>query len=215
MPNMNEIYRIIISTDSAPAGTFPAGTLTKILSFARLPFGWHYGEGRPIDKKVIQRALAILWRLYRLADSDAFPGSDGEIMVTGYEGDHYIEAIVENDGSVSLTYEFKDSEIFAQERMSAEEADAKLMEIAGQIWNISAFYIPIISTVSLSKIASRAWLSETPQTRAAFLSFNAPAWTPPMPQSAPTQEPFIPPRLRENRPFFGYLTKASFLQDTA
>ena len=33
---------------------------------------------------------------------DAFPGTYGEIMVTAYHGEHYIELIAEVDGKVGL-----------------------------------------------------------------------------------------------------------------
>jgi hypothetical protein len=192
-------------------------TVQKIASFRHLAPGWHYGAGGPIDEKVTDMAFAMLARLTMagLFDTDAFAGGDGEVMVTAYEGDHYIEIIVEADCTISLTHEYQGKEMFDQERMSEAAAHSELAKIVGEIWTTSVFYTQTTSTVIRSKTASKAWLSVIPQGVAELLFSNALVLTPEENQFVRTQGTFIPHGLGASHPFFGYLTKTSSLRDTA
>jgi hypothetical protein len=155
-----------------------ADTATKILSFGQLPVGWHYGEGGPINRNIINTAIALFWQFFwpRFTDTDAFPGVDGEIMVTAYEGNHYVEVIVEADGTMSLTHEFEDEEMCALERRTPEEVSHKLAEVVGEIWNTSAFYTAITLIPDPSKIALKVWHSETPPRMVEPLWSSDPVW---------------------------------------
>jgi hypothetical protein len=190
-------------------------TMMKIQSFENLALGWNYGEGGPIDPSVIRGAISILLKfsLTGLTDTDAFPGINGEVMVTAYERDHYLEAIVESNGSISVTYDVNDVEKFSKERMEPEEALTKLQDLAGQIWNTSDFYIRTISTLTLDKTGSRVWPSETLLAEVEHPLSNALASRQPMSGFATTYDTITPHGLQANHPFFGNLTKASSLQD--
>ena len=82
-------------------------TAQKIREFGELSSGWHYGEGGPIDEKVIRSAVEIndealnesLWL------TDAFPGVNGEIVVTVYWEKECLEFTIETDGTVSFVLE--------------------------------------------------------------------------------------------------------------
>ena len=190
-------------------------TVKKIKSFEHLSPGWNYGRGGPISPSVISDATAFLWKfaLSGLNDTDAFPGINGEVMVTAYEGEHYVEAIVEADGSISLTYEVNDVENFSKERMDSEEATRKLQEISGGIWNMFDFCIRTISTPTLDKIGSRVWLSEIPLMEVGHPLSNALALTQPAAAFVTTYDVTTPLGLQTNHPFFGNLTKASLQRD--
>lgn len=161
------IYRAEFPTQSEEY----ADTASKILSFENLKAGWNYGEGGPISKSVIDTALAIYWHLQVLdfEETDAFPGIDGEIMVTAYRGNHYIESIVEIDGSISLQYEEADTEIYSEAGLTLVEALEKLSEIskltlAGGTWSTYVSYIENTLIPTQSKTDLKAWLSKIPPT---------------------------------------------------
>jgi hypothetical protein len=195
----------------APSGGI-LRTLEKIQSFRNNVPGWHYGQGVPANDTVISRASAIVlsMALAGIEETSAFPGIDGEIMVTGYDGAHYYEAIVETDGSISLTYEFQDAEKFSKERMPEEEATTKLQQLLGERWNTSGSYILNILTVIPSKIGSRVWLSGIPQMAVGHPLSNASVLTVQTTAFATTLDATTQPGLQANHPFFGYLTKESF-----
>jgi len=186
-------------------------TMRKVQSFKNLALGWNYGQGGPVDPNVVRGAIAVLlnFSLAGLTDTDAFPGINGEVMVTAYERDHYLEAIVESDGSVSVTYDVDDVEKFSKERMGSEEALNKLQEIAGEIWNMFDFYIRTISIQTPDRIGSRVWPSEIPQTVAEPPLSSAIVSTPPAQTFATTFDTIIPHGLQANHPFFGNLTRPS------
>ena len=72
-----------------------AGTKAKILRFADLPDGWHFGQGKAASWGTVGSALSVLG----LGDvlglpSDAFPGADGEIAVSFYGEGEVFEVVV-------------------------------------------------------------------------------------------------------------------------
>lgn len=164
MFRVNSIYTSFWSQVVYSGPPLPAlpKTVEKIASFRHLRLGWHYGEGGPIDESVIYAAAGFFWQFFLRGfnDADAFPGAHGEVMVTAYEGDHYVEVIAETDGSVSVAYEFKDEEMCVSERISPAEATKVLTELVGIIWSTSDFCTLINSIPTYNKTVLRAWLSE-------------------------------------------------------
>jgi hypothetical protein len=190
-------------------------TARKIDSFRYLPKGWHYGEGGPAQEAAAASAEAILWvfALSEISDTGAFPGAHGEVMVTAYVDSHYLEAIAEIDGSISLTYEVDDVEMFPAERMRLADAIKKIREILGGAWSTSASYTLGTLIITPSRIASRVWLSET-RLGAEHLLCNAPVSMRRMSQSANMQD--VTMQMWPATPqYFGYLTSESLEGDTA
>jgi hypothetical protein len=204
------LWTIFLANSPGSADSRFLGTMRKIQSFEKLALGWNYGQGGPVDPTVIRGAITVLLKfsLAGLNDTDAFPGLNGEVMVTAYEGDHYLEAILENDGSITVTYDVNDVEKFSKERMGSESALSKLQEIAGEIWNMSDFYIKTFSTPTLDKIGSRVWPSEIPQTAVERPLSNVLVSTQPVAGFAATYDIITPHGLQANHPFSGNLTKA-------
>jgi hypothetical protein len=203
-----EIYDAALSAESAN----PADTASKILSFEDLPIGWHYGEGGPITESVIGTALDIYWRLssFGFEDTDAFPGTYGEIMVTAYRGHHYIELIVETDGTVSVCYERGGEDVYSEEHLEFGRALDMLKKIseeiwAEEIWSTSDSSIRNILTGAQTKTVSRVWPSGTiHQAGAPFNNLNASLAQ--VEQFAPMQDNFTLITSLENHQYSGYLT---------
>jgi hypothetical protein len=154
------------SATTSPASRL-SGTEEKIRSFSTLPAGWHYGGGRAASPEMI--ATAIQWHRHLIGlgftVTDAFPGAKGEIMVTAYEGAHYVELLLDTISTVSLIHERDGKEVRSLERVTPDQAFRALGELAGEIWNTSDYSIESISTVnavSLRASPSRSMMTERP-----------------------------------------------------
>lgn len=116
----------------------PYLVVEKIAGFADLKKGWHFGEGTRPDDITINMAKDFARKgLSSLFDVDAFPGIDGEIMVSIYHGHHYLECVFEKNETVTYTYEIKGQEVAYHEGLSIEEAFEKLDTFRRKIWNTS------------------------------------------------------------------------------
>ena len=76
-------------------------THQKLEAFARLQDGWHYGMGNPPTASTLKYAKAILgmYEAVGLQETDAFCSQDGEVMVTAYFENGYLECDINPDGS--------------------------------------------------------------------------------------------------------------------
>lgn len=101
----------------------------KFLDIKNLKKGWFYGKGEPISKEFIDNAIKIdkLSFYNGLFKTDIFPGSDGEICVSIYYCNHYLEIILESDNTVTYSHEFEDKELEYKEEMSLNYALNKIV----------------------------------------------------------------------------------------
>jgi hypothetical protein len=79
--------------------------LAKIGSFANPPDGWDYGQGVPASVATGSLARNLYYELTQLGFTSigAFPGTDGAIQLTAYEGNlQHIIAIIRPSGEISL-----------------------------------------------------------------------------------------------------------------
>jgi hypothetical protein len=78
----------------------------KIRSFATLQDGWNYGEGRAPSQAVIEQAILIHREGKKLGlDAEVFPFGDGDIEISMYMRDHFMDVFVYNDGRMDFSYE--------------------------------------------------------------------------------------------------------------
>jgi hypothetical protein len=199
---------VVMSTGSGKAVVLPApnDTEEKIRSFSELAVGWHYGSGHAPSQEMI--ATAIQWHRYLIrlgfTVTDAFPGANGEIMVTAYEGAHYMEVLLDTISTVSLIHERDGKEVRSLDQVTPDQAFHALGELAGEIWNTSGYFIQGISTVNMG--SSRASPSRSMMTEPQ--SFNWPASLQPGPIFVRTYGNFIPTS-GAIRLYSGSLTKPS------
>lgn len=131
----------------------PSPTLTKIDSFASLPDGWDYGQGVPASANTVSRARDLYYELTQLGftHTEAFPGTDGGIQLTAYEGDlQHIIVIVRPSGEISLTHRINGQRTgpsILVNDCNMEKLKAGLREIAREIWNISVSSTPTSLTI--------------------------------------------------------------------
>jgi hypothetical protein len=112
-----------------------AKTAEKISSFANLPRGWHYGKGVPADPDTVRIATEYLLTFteLRFVETDAFPGADGEIMVSACRGKHCVEVTAEPDRSFVVSHQFDGEERFYAAELSGIDAYRALRNIARDI----------------------------------------------------------------------------------
>jgi hypothetical protein len=100
----------------------------KLQSFQSLKTGWSYGEGGPISPAIIARASQLIIQLISrgLEKIDVFPGLSGEVAVAVYNGDDYLEFILESDQSITFARETNGEEISYEEGMNLVQAIGKI-----------------------------------------------------------------------------------------
>jgi hypothetical protein len=136
-----------------------SATASKIQSFHNLSVGWHYGTGGPINNKTINTALDLHWHLIIVGfiNTNAFPGSNGEIQLTAYYNtpleQHYIGIMIEPTGDLGLVYEISGRDGRQPiETTNVETIKAAVREIAGEIWSTFGIFTPRISTMSVAAL---------------------------------------------------------------
>lgn len=158
----------------------PNPTIGKVYNFKNLKDGWHYGEGISFQNSTIDNAISLIKQAVKLAfyATDAFPGLDGEIMCTIYFRDHYLEFIIESDGSITFVREEGDEEVCYQEGLSLQDAKEKIKEFRNETWNIYESSIQNI-IMTHENTDSRVLHSGTPEVcQVSQLSVGSAYWKP-------------------------------------
>lgn len=194
----------------------PTETEKKISSFATLHNGWDYGRGGPISQVTLDAAFE--WnrflRAHGFLETDAFPGSDGEVVLAAGYGDHYLEIIIEPDGKISVAYDYQGKQELYRPNMTPPEATGVILQLVGQIWNISAYFTPISSTSALKSSSDPRFAIRSQM--GAYLSSKWIVLNNLEHQSAPTSDntSWDFEELWEIRPYSGSLNQPYFLQAT-
>lgn len=97
--------------------------LIKIEDFTNFSPGWCYGDGVKFSIDIINLAkqLAIEFLSNGFDNIDAFPGVNGEIRVTAYAKDYYLEFTVETECNVTFLSEKNDQEVDYEEGLSIRD----------------------------------------------------------------------------------------------
>ncbi len=147
---------------SSPA-TSAFRTAVKVLEFGRLPAGWAYGQGGAIEPAVISRGLAWIEYIEAIGvkKMNAFPGEEGNLLITSYVDGDIISIDILTDGMVSVLHERAEDELL--DRPCVGEAEAFSL-VAAAMETACATSASLTRNIGTSKqIASRAQPSRTPQ----------------------------------------------------
>ena len=71
------------------------------------------------------------------AESNAFPGVDGEIQINIYHGPVYIEFIVEANGTINFAYDYNDKTINYENNLTEQMALERIRVLRGVLWGSS------------------------------------------------------------------------------
>ena len=148
----------------------------KILDFSRYSKGWDYGEGKPFSPETICRALLINRVIIAKCtpETDAFPGPDGDIMVTAYCDQWYWEFLINASGRVTYVAEKDDRVIDERADLSYDEALHLARRLTKQTWKLYASSTPSDTTAENSD--STAWPSSPLENRPESRSSTPPAF---------------------------------------
>ncbi len=149
-------------------------TLLKIAEFTEWPGGWHFGEGKKINRDIASIAEKIFYKIFSqgIVTTDAFPGIDGEIRVTGYFGEHYLELTVENNDSITYLYEIDDIEKEYKESLSVIDALKVIETIINKINPNKCSFDQSIKTIGINKKSDfKVWRSSHPVAMEEFQLF--------------------------------------------
>ncbi len=124
--------------------------------------GWHFGDGIPIKKEIIKKAIKIDEKAFNCGyyETDAIPGIDGEIEVTIYYLDDYFEFIIEKNGEVTCVHEYKNNEIAYEENISFSKALKKIEKLKEELCSLSESSMQDIGRTEKNDIVK--WPSEIP-----------------------------------------------------
>jgi hypothetical protein len=128
----------------------PHVTEVKIRAFGQKMPGWHYGEGVAFDEETSSRAIALHREMTRwgLFTTDAFPGLRGQIVLTAYHSDEYLQLSVEPDGSISYLREHGGKELAEEQGLTDQSAIQAIKDFAEQIWKQSGSSVRSSSTLA-------------------------------------------------------------------
>lgn len=114
-------------------------TLRKIERFRNFVAGWHYNEGVPFKEDTLSLAIQIheMSIDQGLYETDAFPGIDGEIMITIYHYNQYLEFTVEQNGQISYVKEIGDEEVAGEEKITTNTIKSLLITLREDVWKQS------------------------------------------------------------------------------
>lgn len=124
-------------------------TLEKIRSFETLGRGWHYGEGHEPSSEIIELANKTAKRIHLeiFCKIDAFPGIWGEIQVTGYLQNYFIEINILSDASIEFLVEDQNQNLILEfEGLNFDGLVNKINLFKGQyLWKSYVFFPQNIS----------------------------------------------------------------------
>ena len=185
-------------------------TKRKILSFAELPIGWHYGSGVAATHEAIAAALEIPSLLADAgADAiEAFPDVDGGVLVSGYHDKQTLDVLCDKVGAMTMVYERDDNTMEDPHSVSLDQLREYLGDLGWKLEKSSVcFTIDITATTAVA--------SRVPRSKNRLVKGEAfRLWTSSAPLSLPdpnanTSRSFIK-ALLETPPFSGVSAPISF-----
>jgi hypothetical protein len=136
-------------------------TLKKINSFGDLQAGWHFGEGELFSSEVLNAAINFHQQLieFLFVETDAFPGFKGEVRITAYQNDFYLEFTFESKDEITVVLEEPNGTRTREKKLNLKDAIQKIASARERICNSFA-PSKHISTIR-KDTDSTAWLSVT------------------------------------------------------
>ena len=123
-------------------------TKRKIEGFKGLQAGWCYGDGVKFNTPVIERTLDFNYLVASqgFTETDAFPGIGGDIRLTVYLGEHYLEFTFNPDGSVDYARELGDEEVESSDGLTHNDAEEILSRFKDEAWDSLDIFTGCTST---------------------------------------------------------------------
>lgn len=140
--------------------------LLKLRQFANFKNGWRFGSGLAFSNEVITAIQQLCNQALEsdVKKSDLFPGEEGDLTLSLYDGSENHDFTVFPDGRIEYLVESDTEEIDYEPNLCLEEAFTKIFQLGHRKWKSFASYISLISIVK--KIDSNHKDSRIPATEA-------------------------------------------------
>jgi hypothetical protein len=114
-------------------------TSQKISNFQNYPAGWNYGEGDRFGGAEVERALYIqrLFVQNGFPATDAFPGLAGQIVVTAYKDEYFLQFVVEPQKLATFTAQKGNQLLKRLYHVRQADAISSFVEVLRDVWSIS------------------------------------------------------------------------------
>ncbi|MBI2433661.1 MAG: hypothetical protein HYV26_12415 [Candidatus Hydrogenedentes bacterium] len=134
----------------------PQATREKILALGHLKAGWRFGEGDPASPEAFATALALLDTVVGRGfdETDAFPGVNGEVVLTVYFQDRCLEFVVAARNDIDVTWEVGGAVLRVEEGQSLEEARGAVENFWGELWKSFESFISANTTAAQASSAA-------------------------------------------------------------
>jgi hypothetical protein len=150
---MNDIADLFVTSPVArppwPIAADPVAV--KIKSFANLPEGWHFGEGGPIKRRVIDAAL--MWHSFLVNAGihriGATPGERGTVVVASLINDKYTEIISEPNRTFTVVRDRENGRSIYRRDLTENQVKDLINQLLRGSWNMSAGFTPVNLTTIL------------------------------------------------------------------
>lgn len=144
----------------------------RIRSFGGLEAGWHYGAGVPVTQKAVSIGLQLsnLLSGYEIRAIEAFPDTEGGLIVSVHYGRDLIDISSDANGNLDILREVDGEEIESLEQVNLYSVYQYVQGLKWRRKNFSASFIPSISVSSKENL--RTQLSKTPRMEQVFQSLN-------------------------------------------
>ena len=133
------------------AETLEKAVVEQVLSFAKLPDGWHYGTGIGATAEAVVTALEVgrLLLDHEARNVEVFPDIDGGIMVSGYRDRETVDIHCLPRGELEFTHEVDDELRRSESRVSIDQVEEFLGGLEWSRKRSFAFYTQPISARSV------------------------------------------------------------------
>lgn len=140
-----------------PFDAMKSSTARKIDEFTKLPKGWNFGSGIPARKDIAELAKELLTFgvTEGFAWHDAFPGINGQIILTMYVRNHCLEFEVGSSGKISVVWEEGDNDRGEWDSLSLAQVKDKILELKGKIWISLGRYTGVITTRHVEGLSAK------------------------------------------------------------
>ena len=174
-------------------------TFNKLDSFAKLPNGWRFGKGQPINsiKIEIGKLLLGIGFINGIERFNAFAGDNGELMISFYFQNRNIDLTLEVNNTFTFEEDSDDEQIEFLKNLDYSNAYDKICQFAQSIFESSTQ-----ETTTLNEEDSRVFLSSLQQ-RTKVYQYSIPNVVSPQVAQFASISPNFTTHSQATRPFTG------------
>lgn len=174
----------MLRSDNSPRLLFtaraniPDPVLDRLHSFSKLPCGWHFGEGAPIDSSLLKQAVQVVYQLRTVGAVavEVFPRVDGSVVVSGINDDETLDITCHLNNQFDIYHEANDHDLIDDEGCTHEQLAEYLRTLK---WKSIKFYGSSIHNITVTSDHGLIALLSSPQPMVLRLSMqDAPQNTP-------------------------------------